>query len=146
VAFCGLTMAQVLSDIGKAAQQTVQRTWLISRSISKNFSIHRRILPHPAAPQMIANRIPVVIRAKILRHLKPSVALNMYSHSSLEMQSEAADLMENLVTSVPIIMDNYENHEMQENPGKTNCTLLAPAIGKATPLMIIRTLLSLLFA
>ena len=69
-------------------------------------------LRHTAATLMIANGIPVVIVAKILGHSKPSITMNVYSHSSVEMQSEAAKLMENLVTPIPISLKENQKQEM----------------------------------
>jgi integrase len=61
---------------------------------------------------MIANGIPVVIVAKILGHSKPSITMNVYSHSSVEMQSEAAKLMENLITPIPIALEEQHKQEI----------------------------------
>lgn len=58
-------------------------------------------LRHTAATLMISNGIPVLIVSQILGHSKPSVTMNIYAHASIEMQSEAANLMENLVTPIP---------------------------------------------
>ena len=88
-------------------------------------------LRHTAATLMIANGIPAVIVARILGHSKPSVTMNVYSHSSVEMQSEAANLMENLVTTIPVTLENHENREIQENFGN-HLHPVAPETGKAT--------------
>jgi len=63
-------------------------------------------LRHTAATLMISNGIPVVVVSKILGHSKPSVTMNIYAHVSTEMQTEAAQLMENLVTPIPILLDS----------------------------------------
>ena len=63
-------------------------------------------LRHTAATLMISNGIPVVVVSKILGHSKPSVTMNIYAHVSTEMQTEAAQLMENLVTPIPISLDS----------------------------------------
>ena len=51
---------------------------------------------------MIANGILVVIFSRILGHSKPSVTMNIYVRASVEMQSEATQLIENLVTPIPV--------------------------------------------
>ena len=53
-----------------------------------------------------------MIVAKILGHSKPSITMNVYSHSSVEMQSEAAKLMENLVTPIPIALEEQHKQEI----------------------------------
>ena len=68
-------------------------------------------LRHTAATLMIANGIPVVIVSKILGHSKPSVTMNIYAHASVEMQSEAAQLMENLVTPIPISLKKIKKED-----------------------------------
>ena len=68
-------------------------------------------LRHTAATLMIANGIPVVIVSKILGHSKPSVTMNIYAHASIEMQAEAAQLMENLVTPIPISLEEIQKED-----------------------------------
>ena len=72
-------------------------------------------LRHTAATLMIANGIPVLIVARILGHSKPSVTMNVYGHSSVEMQSDAAKLMENLVTPIPISLEKSSGGKDIEN-------------------------------
>jgi integrase len=69
-------------------------------------------LRHTAATLMISNGIPVLIVSKILGHSKPSVTMNIYAHASFEMQSEATQLMENLVTPIPISIKTEQNQEL----------------------------------
>lgn len=61
--------------------------------------------------KMISNGIPVLIVSKIPGHSKPSVTMNIYAHASVEMQSEAANLMENLVTPIPFSL--YEDQKQE---------------------------------
>ena len=72
-------------------------------------------LRHTAATLMIANGIPVLIVARILGHSKPSVTMNVYGHSTVEMQSDAAKLMENLVTPIPISLEKSHSGQNLEN-------------------------------
>ena len=69
-------------------------------------------LRHTAATLMITNGIPVVIVSKILGHSKPSVTMNIYAHASVEMQSEATQLMEDLVTPIPISIEKKQKNEV----------------------------------
>ena len=69
-------------------------------------------LRHTAATLMISNGIPALIVSKILGHSKPSVTMNIYAHASVEMQSEAAKLMENLVTPIPYPLKNPKSQEI----------------------------------
>lgn len=71
-------------------------------------------LRHTAATLMISNGIPVVVVSKILGHSKPSVTMNIYAHTSIEMQSEAAKLMENLVTPIAVNIQDFQNTEIQK--------------------------------
>jgi integrase len=71
-------------------------------------------LRHTAATLMISNGIPVLIVYKILGHSQHSVTMNVYAHASVEMQSEAAKLMENLVTPIPISLKEDQNQEFSK--------------------------------
>ena len=73
-------------------------------------------LRHTAATLMISNGIPAVIVSKILGHANPSITMNIYAHVSIEMQSEAAKLMENLVTPIPVNLDADFKEENIKNP------------------------------
>jgi len=44
-------------------------------------------------------------------HSKPSVTMNVYAHASIEMQSEAAQLMENLITPIPISLEEIQKED-----------------------------------
>lgn len=73
-------------------------------------------LRHTAATLMISNGIPVVTVSKILGHANPSVTMNIYAHVSIEMQSEAAKLMESLVTPIPVNLDSDFNEKNIKKP------------------------------
>lgn len=61
-------------------------------------------LRHTAASLMLNNNIPVIVVSRILGHSKPSVTLDIYGHLYNEMQNEAAQLMDDLTTSVPVML------------------------------------------
>jgi integrase len=53
---------------------------------------------------MLNHGIPVVVVSKILGHAKPSTTMDIYGHLILEMHGEAARIMDDLVTPIPIEM------------------------------------------
>jgi integrase len=59
-------------------------------------------LRHTAASLMISHNIPINTVSKILGHSKPSVTLDIYSHVYTGSQEEAARLMDDLVTPIPV--------------------------------------------
>lgn len=65
-------------------------------------SIRFHDLRHTAATLMLNHGIAPIIVSKRLGHSKVSITLDIYGHLMSEMQSEAADLMDELITSVPI--------------------------------------------
>ena len=76
-------------------------------------------LRHTAASLMINHGVPIVVVSKILGHSKPSVTLNIYAHCITELQSEAAKIMEEITTSIPIDTDNFDSNM---HPIAPNCT------------------------
>ncbi|MGA7194242.1 MAG: site-specific integrase [Anaerolineales bacterium] len=59
-------------------------------------------LRHTAASLMLNHNVPVLVVSKILGHSNPSVTLNIYAHSTVDMQSMAAGIMDKIVTPIPI--------------------------------------------
>jgi integrase len=59
-------------------------------------------LRHTAATLMLMNGIPIIVVSRRLGHSKPSVTLDIYSHYLPGMQVQAAALMDELVTPIPI--------------------------------------------
>ena len=57
-------------------------------------------LRHTAASLMLNHGIPVIVVSKILGHSKPSITMDIYGHLYNEMQDEAAQLMDELVTPI----------------------------------------------
>ena len=76
-------------------------------------------LRHTAASLMINHGVPIVVVSKILGHSKPSVTLNIYAHCITELQSEAAKIMEEITTSIPIDTDIFDSNM---HPIAPNCT------------------------
>jgi integrase len=61
-------------------------------------------LRHTAASLMLNNGVPAIVVSKILGHSKPSVTLDVYGHLYLEMQTEAAKIMDGLTTPIRVEM------------------------------------------
>jgi len=59
-------------------------------------------LRHTAASLMLNHRIPVIVVSRILGHSKPSITLDIYGHLINEMQEEAAQIMDRLVTPIQV--------------------------------------------
>ncbi len=59
-------------------------------------------LRHTAASLMLNHGVPALVVSKILGHSNPSVTLTIYAHSTLDMQSTAAGIMDAIVTPVPV--------------------------------------------
>jgi integrase len=61
-------------------------------------------LRHTAASLMLNHGIPALVVSKILGHSKPSTTLDIYGHLIPFMQDGVANLMDELVTPVPVEM------------------------------------------
>jgi integrase len=61
-------------------------------------------LRHTAASLMLNHGVPALVVSKILGHSNPSVTLTIYAHSTLDMQSKAASIMDEIVTPIPVSM------------------------------------------
>jgi len=59
-------------------------------------------LRHTAASLMLNHGVPALVVSKILGHSNPSVTLTIYAHSTLDMQSKAANIMDEIVTPIPV--------------------------------------------
>ena len=73
---------------------------LIQKSGLKEIRFHD--LRHTAASLMLNHGVPVIIVSKRLGHSKVSVTLDTYGHLINELQDEAAELIDNLITPVKV--------------------------------------------
>jgi integrase len=83
-------------------------TPVVTSNLRRNFKINlkRAGLPdirfhdlrHTAATMMINHKIPIIVVSQILGHSKPSVTLDIYSHCSVAMQTQASMVMDKLVS------------------------------------------------
>jgi integrase len=81
-------------------------------------------LRHTAASLMISHDIPINVVSKILGHSKPSVTLDIYAHVYTGRQDEAAQLMDDLVTSIPvkIPIQSHNLNELESESVAPGCT------------------------
>lgn len=70
-------------------------------------------LRHTAASLMLNNCVPPIVVSKILGHSKPSITLDVYGHLYVEMQSEAAKIMDELVTPIPVDLGKMESQKVK---------------------------------
>jgi integrase len=73
---------------------------LIRKSGLKEIRFHD--LRHTAASLMLNHGVPVIIVSKRLGHSKVSVTLDTYGHVMSELQDEAAELIDDLITPVKV--------------------------------------------
>jgi integrase len=59
-------------------------------------------LRHTAASLLLNHNVPVIVVSKMLGHSKPSITLDIYGHLYNEMQDEAAEIMDKLVTPIAV--------------------------------------------
>jgi integrase len=87
-------------------------TPFIQSNVRKNFNavldaanvprIRFHDLRHTAASLMLNHGIPVIVVSRRLGHSNASVTLNIYAHTTVDMQNEAAMLMDELITPIPV--------------------------------------------
>ena len=65
-------------------------------------------LRHTAASLMLNHGISALVVSKILGHSNPSVTISIYAHSTLDMQSKAASIMDEIVTPIPVSLPAVE--------------------------------------
>jgi integrase len=61
-------------------------------------------LRHTAASLMLNHNVPLIVVSKILGHSKPSITLDIYGHLIYDLQGEASEIMDKLVTPVRVEM------------------------------------------
>jgi integrase len=68
-------------------------------------------LRHTAASLMLNNGIPPIVVSSRLGHSKPSITLDVYGHLYQEMQTDAAEIMDDLLTPIKLDMTEFETHD-----------------------------------
>ncbi len=60
-------------------------------------------LRHTAVASLLLNNgVPVIVASKMLGHAKTSTTLNIYGHLMPTMQEQAAQVMDEIVTLIPV--------------------------------------------
>ncbi|MFH1634533.1 MAG: tyrosine-type recombinase/integrase [Chloroflexota bacterium] len=80
-------------------------------------------LHHTAASLMLNHGVTVLVVSKILGHSKISTTLDIYGHLIPVMQEEAARIMDEVITPIPV--DFGENREAETIETTTRCTSVA---------------------
>jgi len=65
-------------------------------------------LRHTAASLLLNNNVSPIVVSNMLGHSKPSITLDIYGHLISSMQSQAANVMDQLVTPIRIEVKNKE--------------------------------------
>ena len=69
-------------------------------------------LRHTAASLMLNHGVPVIVASKRLGHSQPSTTLDVYGHLYHEMQNDAARIMDELVTPIPVELPKKVGQEL----------------------------------
>lgn len=78
-------------------------TSLTSPSITTSFPPEMRCSSLAYSPGMMLNHgIPVIVVSRRLGHANASITLNVYAHLIPDKQSEAAELIDDLIVPVPV--------------------------------------------
>ncbi|MFH1184350.1 MAG: site-specific integrase, partial [Chloroflexota bacterium] len=59
-------------------------------------------LRHTAASLMLNHGVPPLVVSKVLGHANASITLTIYAHSGLDMQAQAAGVMDEIVTPIAV--------------------------------------------
>lgn len=74
-------------------------------------------LRHTAASLLLNHNVPVLVVSKMLGHSKPSITLDIYGHLNNDMQYEAADIMDKLVTPIRVQLPLIAEKALKESNG-----------------------------
>ena len=86
------------------SQRTLHKDFLRVFRAANLSRIRFHDLRHTSASLMLNHGVPVLVVSKILGHSKPSVTLNVYAHCLVDMQNEAASIMDEIVTPIPVMI------------------------------------------
>ncbi len=65
-------------------------------------------LRHTAASLMLSNGVPALVVSKMLGHSSPTITLGIYAHASLDMQDQAASVMDEIVAPVAVVIPKLQ--------------------------------------
>lgn len=63
---------------------------------------------------MLSHGVPALVVSKILGHSRPSITLGICAHATLDMQDQAASVMDEIVSPVAVVIPQLQ-------PSATNC-------------------------
>ena len=69
-------------------------------------------LRHTAASLMLNNGVPPIVVSNRLGHSKPSITMDVYGHLYQETQTDAAKIMDDLVTPIKLDMREFETQDV----------------------------------
>jgi integrase len=87
----------------------VWRTKQAGKTEAKLPAVRFYNLGHTVASLLLNHGISALVVSKILGHSNPSVTLTIYAHSSLDMQSEAVKIMEEIVNPIQFTIERWNN-------------------------------------
>lgn len=64
-------------------------------------------LRHTAASLLLNYGVSALVVSKILGHSNPSITLSVYAHSTIDLQGTAANIMDEIVTPIPVNFQLY---------------------------------------
>jgi integrase len=65
-------------------------------------------LRRTAASLMLNHGVPALVVSKILGHANASITLTIYAHSALDMQTQAAGIMDEIVTPIAVSLSQLQ--------------------------------------
>jgi integrase len=86
------------------AKTDLQRDFWKLLKVSGVRRIRFHDLRHTAASLMLNHGVPPLVVSKILGHANASITLTIYAHSGLDMQAQAAGVMDEIVTPIAVII------------------------------------------
>ena len=96
----GLVFTSKVGTPGDPSNLRLEFNRIISEAGLPKIRFHD--LRHTAASLMLNHGVPVIVVSKRLGHSQPSTTLDVYGHLYHEMQNDAAKIMDELVTPIPV--------------------------------------------
>ena len=83
-------------------ERQLQKDFVKVLNVANLSRIRFHDLRQTAASLMLNHGVPALVVSKILSHSNPSVTLSIYAHSTLDMQNQAASIMDEIVIPIRI--------------------------------------------
>ena len=97
--FCRQVIRLLIYDAYFYLEFTMLRYFRASLKAANLPKIRFHDLRHTAASLMLNNGVYVLVASQRLGHAQPSITLDVYGHLMPSMQSEAAEILDTLITS-----------------------------------------------